>query len=82
VANYLKKCCSCGQPKQNFFEYFYAQPSDFEKMSITNDVCLLLGADELNEADALVDQLDFRAARRTNNAARYQTTTAIMFFRK
>ena len=43
VANYLKKCCSCGQPKQNFFKYFSTQPSNFEKMSITNDVWLLLG---------------------------------------
>ena len=50
VANYLKKCCSCGQPKQNFFKYFSTQPLDFEKMSITNDVCLLLGADELRNS--------------------------------
>ena len=47
VANYLKNCCSCGPPKHNFFKYFSTPPSDFEKMSITNDVCLLLGADEL-----------------------------------
>ena len=47
VAKYLKKSCSCGQPKQNFFKYFATQPSDFEKMSMTNDVCLFLGADEL-----------------------------------
>ena len=53
VANYLKKCCLCGQPKQNFFKYFSTQPSDFEKISITNIVCLLLGADELIEVQGL-----------------------------
>ena len=50
VANYMKKCCSCGQAKQIFFKYFSTQASDFEKMSITDDVCLLnLGADELRD---------------------------------
>ena len=48
MVKYLNKCCSCGQPKQNFFKYFSTQPSEFEKMSITNDVYLLLVADELN----------------------------------
>ena len=47
VANYLTKCCSYGQPKQHFFKYFSTQPSDFEEILITNDVCQLLVADEL-----------------------------------
>ena len=53
VANHLKKYCSCGQHKQNFFKYFSTQRSDF-KMSRTNDVCLLLGADESWTRDTIV----------------------------
>ena len=44
------QCCSCGQPKTEFLQIFSTQPSDFEKMSITNYVCLFLGLNELKSA--------------------------------
>ena len=47
----LKKYCPDYQNEQHFFKYFKMLPAVFEKMSITNNVCLLLGADELT-ADA------------------------------
>ena len=74
VANYLKKCCSCGQPKQNFLKYFSTQPSDFEKMSITNDVCLLLGANDVNSPS-----LPIRDSRHDALWVRTHATACVMF---
>ena len=61
---FLEICGQCGKLFEEvlfmwstyieFLQIFTTQPSDFEKMSITNDVCLLLGADELTLSPPMV----------------------------